>query len=51
MNFQSIDLVAIVGIICCTILLYTGHDGAVVSFLATIIGWYFGRKQGESKST
>lgn len=43
-DMKSIDVVAVVSILCCTFLLYTGHNGFVTSLLATIIGWYFGRK-------
>jgi len=41
---RGIDVVAIVAIIACTILIYSGHNGFIASVLATIIGWYFGRR-------
>ena len=41
---RGIDIVAIVAIIACTILIYSGHNGFIASVLATIIGWYFGRR-------
>ena len=41
---RGIDIVAIVAIITCGFLIYSGHNGMIVSLLATIIGWYFGRR-------
>jgi len=41
---RGIDIVAIVCVIACSLLIYSGHNGVIVSLLATIIGWYFGRK-------
>jgi hypothetical protein len=43
---RGIDIVAIVAIITCGFLIYSGHNGMIVSLLATIIGWYFGRRSG-----
>jgi heme O synthase-like polyprenyltransferase len=44
---RSIDVVAIVAIVACSFLIYTGHNGFIASILATIIGWYFGRRSGK----
>ena len=41
---RGIDIVAIVCVVACSLLIYSGHNGVIVSLLATIIGWYFGRK-------
>jgi len=38
------DLVAIVALAICGLLVYSGHNGMIVSLIATIIGWYFGRQ-------
>ena len=41
---RGIDIVAIVAIVVCGLLIYSGHDGFIASVLATVVGWYFGRK-------
>jgi hypothetical protein len=41
---RGIDIVAIVAIITCGFLIWSGHNGFIASILATIIGWYFGRR-------
>ena len=44
---RGIDIVAIVAIVTCGFLIYSGHNGFIASILATIIGWYFGRRGGD----
>jgi hypothetical protein len=44
---KGIDVVACVSIAVCGLLIYAGHNGMIVSLLATIIGYYFGRKSKE----
>jgi len=44
------DIVAIVAIVCFTFLVYTGHDSFLITLIATIIGWYFGRKRPEQNT-
>lgn len=44
MNINGKDLVAAVSIPCFSILIYYGHNGAVIALLGTIIGWYYGQK-------
>jgi len=44
MDIEGKDLVAMVAIIVCGVNVYFGHDGLIISLLATIIGWYFGSK-------
>jgi hypothetical protein len=41
---KGIDVVAGISIVCLSGLIYLGHDGMIMSLLATIIGYYFGRK-------
>jgi hypothetical protein len=53
---KGIDVVASISILCLSLLIYLGHDGMIMSLLATIIGYYFGRKSAtkedaESSST
>jgi hypothetical protein len=43
------DLVAIVAICICGLLIYAGHNSVIVSLLATIVGWYFGRRMPEMR--
>jgi ascorbate-specific PTS system EIIC-type component UlaA len=42
--------VAITSIICCTVLIALGHNSVIVTLLATIIGWYFGRESRKEES-
>lgn len=44
MKLEGIDLVASIAIPCFSALIYMGHDGMIVSLLATIVGYYFGKK-------
>jgi len=44
MKFEGIDLVASIAIPCFSLLIYMGHDGMIISLLATIVGYYFGKK-------
>jgi len=44
MKFEGIDLVASIAIPCFSALIYLGHDGMIISLLATIVGYYFGKK-------
>jgi hypothetical protein len=46
---RGIDIVAIVCVVACSLLIYSGHNGVIVSLLATIIGWYFGRRGRNEK--
>jgi hypothetical protein len=41
------DLVAIVALCVCGLLVYSGHNGMIISLIATVIGWYFGRSSRE----
>jgi hypothetical protein len=43
MEIKGVDLVAIVALIVCALLVYSGHNGMIISLIATIVGWYFGR--------
>jgi len=40
-------IVALFSIACITALVYMGHNGAMISLLAIIMGFYFGRETGE----
>ena len=40
---RGIDLVAVACVVAFSLLIYAGHDSMLVSLLATIVGWYFGR--------
>jgi hypothetical protein len=42
-KIKGIDIVAITCIVAFSLLIYSGHDSMLVSLLATIVGWYFGR--------
>ena len=42
-KMKGIDIVAITCIVAFSLLIYSGHDSMLVSLLATIVGWYFGR--------
>ena len=44
MKVTGTDLVAIVALCICGLLVYSGHNGMIISLIATIIGWYFGRQ-------
>jgi len=46
---RGIDLVAVACVVAFSFLIYTGHDSMLVSLLATIVGWYFGRASKVSK--
>jgi ribosomal protein S19 len=46
---KGIDLVAITCVVAFSLLIYTGHDSMLVSLLATIVGWYFGRASKTKK--
>jgi type II secretory pathway pseudopilin PulG len=48
-NFESVDVIAIIAIVCCTVLISLGHNSIIVSLLATIVGWYFGRSKGKNE--
>lgn len=50
-TMEGKDVVATVSIIVCGLLIYMGHNGAIMSLLATIIGWYFGSKKAEKEQT
>jgi hypothetical protein len=43
MEIKGVDLVAMVALIICGLLVYSGHNGMIISLIATIVGWYFGR--------
>lgn len=47
MEIKGIDIVACVAVGCCSVLVYCGHDGSIISLMATIIGYYFGKKASE----
>ena len=47
MLIKGIDIVACVSIGVCGALVLTGHDGAIITLLSTVIGYYFGRKSKE----
>lgn len=49
MRIQGIDLVAAIAIPCFSALIYAGHDGMVISLLATIVGYYFGKKSSKAE--
>jgi len=40
-------IVALVSIVAITVLVYMGHNGALVNLFAIILGFYFGRETGE----
>jgi hypothetical protein len=42
-------MVALVTVPVCGILIWLGHNGAIIALLSTIIGWYFGRESGEKE--
>lgn len=44
MNIEGIDVVALACVGVFGTLIYAGHDGAVVGLLASIVGYYFGKK-------
>lgn len=43
-NLQGDDIIALVTILGCFILMYTGKDGVVTSVLLTTTGYFFGRR-------
>lgn len=45
MKITGADLVALVSIPCFSLLIYMGHNGAITTLLATIVGWYYGRRK------
>lgn len=45
MEIEGKDLVAAISIPCFSVLIYFGHNGAVIALLGTIIGWYYGSKK------
>jgi hypothetical protein len=49
LKLTGTDVVAIVALCICGLLIYAGHNSVIVSLLATIIGWYFGRKTPEKE--
>lgn len=49
LQIKGIDVVAAVCIVCLSILVYSGHNSAIVSLIATIVGYYFGRKSRGEK--
>jgi len=49
-KLSGTDLVAIVALCVCGLLVYSGHNGMIVSLIATIIGWYFGRQTKRAES-
>jgi len=42
-------IVALVSIGAITLLVYLGHNGALINLLAIIMGFYFGRETGEKE--
>lgn len=42
-------IVALASIAAITILVYLGHNGAMVSLFAIILGFYFGRETGNTE--
>jgi len=50
MKVTGTDLVAIVALAVCGLLVYSGHNGMIISLIATIIGWYFGRQSKQAES-
>ena len=51
MNVSGLDLVALTCIGCFTTLVALGHDGAVLILLSTIVGYYFGKRTQDGKTT
>ena len=50
LKVEGIDLVASIAIPCFSALIYLGHDGMIVSLLATIVGYYFGKKKSSKEA-
>ena len=42
-------IVALVSIAAITLMVYMGHNGALVSLFAIILGFYFGRETGNKE--
>ena len=42
-------IVALFSIGCITVLVYLGHNSAMISLLAIIMGFYFGRETGDKE--
>ncbi|GAI91594.1 unnamed protein product, partial [marine sediment metagenome] len=42
-------IVAIISIVAITFMVYIGHNGAMISLLAIIMGFYFGRETGDQE--
>ena len=42
-------IVALVSIVAITLMVYLGHDGALVNLFAIILGFYFGRETGDKE--
>jgi len=38
-------VVAVVSLLTCGVLIWHGHNGFIAGLLATIIGYYFGKRQ------
>jgi hypothetical protein len=49
MKITGTDLVAIVALIVLSLLIYSGHNGMIISLIATIVGWYFGRSSKKER--
>lgn len=42
-------IVALISIVAITAMVYMGHNGALVSLFAIILGFYFGRETGDQE--
>jgi len=49
MKLKDRTIVALVSIGAITLLVYLGHNGALINLLAIIMGFYFGRETGEKE--
>lgn len=47
MKVKDRTIVAILSIGAITILVYLGHDGALLNLFSIILGFYFGRETGD----
>ena len=49
MKLKDRTIVALVSIGAITLMVYLGHNGALVSLFAIILGFYFGRETGNKE--
>ena len=46
MKLKSVDIIALVLIVGCLLLIWSGHDGDIKATLGVVVGFYFSRSVG-----